>query len=239
MIHNPQVGDYIVPIRDLGTFANTAIDRGNKLSWYRGVGYKVLEVLPDNRGLRAEYAGDSDSLRVDVDEFHLFTHKRRHPAGMPSIDYEKADRKMAQRNLVAKPTNPKDAVGIRKAPYSTVPTLVMNEVGVAMLEGARKYGRHNYRVDGVRTSVYHDAAMRHLGDFYEGLDIDPESGIHNVTKAIACLVIVRDAIMNDKLVDDRPPKTKNIAEQRETLNKLAAQIIDRIPDAKPAHTEIK
>lgn len=61
-----------------------------------------------------------------------------------------------------KPTNPKDSVGIRKAPMSTVSAVVMAEVGVAMLEGAAKYGRHNYRAVGVRASVYYDATLRHL-----------------------------------------------------------------------------
>ena len=61
-----------------------------------------------------------------------------------------------------KPTNPKDAIGIKKVPFSTVPARVIAEIGLAMLEGAAKYGRHNYRVSGVRASVYYDAAMRHI-----------------------------------------------------------------------------
>ena len=44
-----------------------------------------------------------------------------------------------------KPTNPKDALGIKKAPLSTLPTGPMYEVALAMLEGARTYGRHKYR----------------------------------------------------------------------------------------------
>ena len=63
---------------------------------------------------------------------------------------------------IKKDTNPKDAVGTRKAPMSTLPMQVSFEVGVAMLEGARKYGRHNYRATGVMASVYFDAAIRHL-----------------------------------------------------------------------------
>lgn len=57
-----------------------------------------------------------------------------------------------------KSTNPKDSISIHKAPMSTVPPPVLAEVGVAMLEAAAKYGRHNYRV----ASVYYDAALRHL-----------------------------------------------------------------------------
>lgn len=67
------------------------------------------------------------------------------------------DQKVLTVDPSAKPSNPKDTVGIRKAPMSTVSAAVMAEVGVAMLEGAAKYGRHNYRAVGVRASVYYDA----------------------------------------------------------------------------------
>ena len=53
-----------------------------------------------------------------------------------------------------KQTNPKDMVGTRKAGISCVPQAVLAELGVAMLEGACKYGRFNWRASGVRASVY-------------------------------------------------------------------------------------
>ena len=59
----------------------------------------------------------------------------------------------------AKEMNPKDGVGTGKVPMSTVPAVVLAEIGLAMLEGARKYGRHNYRVAGIRASVYYDAML--------------------------------------------------------------------------------
>ncbi len=108
-----------------------------------------------------------------------------------------------------KETNPKDAVGVTKSPLSTVPSQVLYEIGLAMLEGALKYGKFNYRVSGVRYSVYYDATMRHLNAFNEGQDIDPDSGVSHITKAIASLVVLRDAMLNDKWTDDRPPEPKN------------------------------
>lgn len=134
-----------------------------------------------------------------------------------------------------KDTNPKDAVGIAKVPLSTVSAPVMAEVGLAMLEGARKYGRHNYRVAGVRGSVYYDAAQRHLMAWWEGQDIDPASGLSHITKAIATLVVLRDAMMNDKLVDDRPPAAAN-QNWVEDFNLKAALIIEMYPDAKAPFT---
>lgn len=134
-----------------------------------------------------------------------------------------------------KPTNPKDAVGIRKAPLSTVPSGVMAEVGVAMLEGACKYGRHNYRVSGVRASVYYDALMRHMLAWWEGEDVDPDSNLSHVTKAITTLVVLRDAMMQDMLTDDRPPRSAPFFAE---LNEKAGEIKDRYADRDPRHYTI-
>lgn len=136
----------------------------------------------------------------------------------------------------SKPTNPKDIVGIRKAPMSTVSGPVIAELGVAMLEGAAKYGRHNYRVVGVRSSVYYDALFRHIQAWWEGEDIDPDSGMHHVTKAIATLVVLRDAMIQGKCEDDRPPPSVEFFAR---LNKLSGEILDRHAGKNPKHYTIQ
>ena len=136
-----------------------------------------------------------------------------------------------------KPTNPKDAVGINKPPSSTLPQNVMAEVGVAMLEGALKYGRHNYRVLGVRASVYYDATCRHIDSWWEGEDIDPDSKLSHITKAISSLVVIRDAMMNGKMTDDRPPKS-DVAGDRARLTELVKDLLDRYPEPKEAYINI-
>ncbi|MCK5017623.1 MAG: hypothetical protein KAS32_11205, partial [Candidatus Peribacteraceae bacterium] len=75
------------------------------------------------------------------------------------------------------PANPKDAIGTMKSPITTIPMPILFELGLAMLEGSRRYGRHNYRAVGVRTSIYVDAAIRHIMTFWEGQDTDPDSGL--------------------------------------------------------------
>ncbi len=133
-----------------------------------------------------------------------------------------------------KPSNPKDAVGIRKVPFSTVPANVIAEVAVAMLEGALKYGRHNFRVIGVRSSVYYDAARRHLDAWWEGQDIDPDSGLSHITKAITSLVVLRDAMMHNLVTDDRPPPTNEIF--MSVLNEHVSELLDKYPNPKAAFT---
>lgn len=132
-----------------------------------------------------------------------------------------------------KDTNPKDAIGIRKVPFSTVPWPVIAEVGLGMMEGACKYGRHNYRAIGVRASVYFDATIRHLASWWEGEDTDPDSGLSHVTKAIASLVVLRDAMLQSKCTDDRPPVSGDgwVAD----LNKKAAALLDKYPKPLPAY----
>jgi hypothetical protein len=134
-----------------------------------------------------------------------------------------------------KETNPKDAIGITKAPLSTVSGPVMFELGLAMLEGALKYGRHNYRVVGVRTSVYYDALMRHIISFWEGEDIDPDSGIPHITKAIATLVVLRDAQIHNNVVDDRPPASPEgwIKE----FNAMVKELRSKYPEPKEPYVQ--
>jgi hypothetical protein len=104
-----------------------------------------------------------------------------------------------------------------------------------MQEGARKYGRHNYRAVGVRASVYYDAAMRHLMAWWEGEDIDPESGLSHLVKAIACLAVIRDSMVNRNWIDDRPPSLED--GWQTSLNKKAGDLIDRLPNAKEPYTK--
>jgi len=104
-----------------------------------------------------------------------------------------------------KKENPKQSCGRSKVPMSCVPAPVLMEVGAAMLEGAVKYGRHNYREAPVVMSDYYDATMRHMMQWWEGEDLDQDSGLSHITKAIATLVVLRDAMMFGTCEDDRPP----------------------------------
>jgi len=135
-----------------------------------------------------------------------------------------------------KPSNPKDAIGIRKAPLSVVPMNVVAEIGVGMLEGASKYGRHNYRAVGVRGSVYFDATMRHLIAWWEGEDLDPDSDMSHITKALCSLVVLRDAQLQDMCTDDRPPCAVPFYAD---LNALASVIVDKHAGKNPKHYTLK
>lgn len=133
-----------------------------------------------------------------------------------------------------KASNPKDRIGIKKVPQSVVPSGPIMEMGLGMMEGALKYGAHNYRAIGVRASVYYDAAERHLKAFWEGEDIDPDSGLPHIVKAMCCLAVLRDSQIMGNWVDDRP-LSYPIGWQAD-LNKKASELIEKFPQPKPAFT---
>jgi hypothetical protein len=135
-----------------------------------------------------------------------------------------------------KPTNPKDALGIKKAPTHLIPTGPLYEVGLAMLEGGRKYGAHNYRAVGTRATVYYNAIRRHIDAWLEGEDIDPDSGIHHLMKAAACCFVMRDSQLMGNDVDDRPIQYPGKLDLNE-LNKQTEVIINKYPDCVDPFTQ--
>ena len=130
---------------------------------------------------------------------------------------------------MSKETNPKDEIGTKKPRfYSGLPANVTKEVSIGMMEGAMKYGRHNYRMSGVRASVYIDAAIGHLFDYWEGQDIDPDSDLHHITKAIASLYVLRDAQLQNMCKDDRPPKS-DVAGHKAHLQVVVDKLFKKYP----------
>lgn len=138
--------------------------------------------------------------------------------------------------MTTKPSNPKDALGVLKLAFSVFPLPVLWEACLGMLEGALKYGRHNYRVIGVRGSVYFDAAQRHLCAWWEGEDIDPDSQLSHITKAITSLVVLRDAMIRGNWVDDRPPRTD--PEFLASVNAHVKRLLEKYPEPVLPYTEL-
>ncbi len=154
----------------------------------------------------------------------------------PSYFCEDPGWRQEQPKPTTKETNPKDAVGVTKAPLSCLPMQVIYEAGLGMFEGALKYGAFNYRVAGVRASVYKDAIDRHMNAWWEGQDIDPDSGMNHITKAITTLIVMRDAMLNNKFEDDRPPKVANPLWLDE-MNEKTKALIAKYPNPLPRYTQ--
>lgn len=111
--------------------------------------------------------------------------------------------KKAKIDLGSKPTNPKDMLGVNKIPYHLWPNTATMLGAIAMLEGAVKYGRSNYRAMGVRSSIYYDACRRHIDAWFEGEDLTQDHKLHHLGNALACLALIVDAECKGILIDDR------------------------------------
>ena len=151
---------------------------------------------------------------------------------------EDAAKLLAEQQPAEKPSNPKDALGSGKIYFSVVPPIVLSEVSLGMLDGATKYGRYNWRANGVRGSIYYDATLRHLTAWWEGQDIDPDSGLHHVTKAITSLIVLRDAMIQGKYTDDRPPSTADLQTRLDDLNGKTATMVRSRETMLPQHCTI-
>lgn len=101
--------------------------------------------------------------------------------------------------------NPKDRVGRTKPPLHLIPPAAEILEAVVMGLGANKYGAYNWRSSAVCATVYIAAARRHLAQWLDGQNDDPESGVSHLAHARACLGILLDAMATGNVVDDRPP----------------------------------
>ena len=101
--------------------------------------------------------------------------------------------------------NPKTVYGTAKPSVSAIPPSAIIHLGQAMAEGERKYGLFNYRKKRVTASVYYNAAMRHLLEYWDGENVDV-SGCHPLAHVMACCAIILDAELNKSLNDDRGPQ---------------------------------
>jgi hypothetical protein len=89
-----------------------------------------------------------------------------------------------------------------KAPITLIPVEFINGIAEVFGFGAKKYGKHNFRLGMEHTRVL-DAAMRHLLAIANGEDVDPESGMKHIYHAGCCLAMYAYFIENKVGIDDR------------------------------------
>lgn len=125
-------------------------------------------------------------------------------------------------------TNPKDLIGLLKAPLRLVPPALAIWVSQVMKLGAKKYGPYNWRDKKVRQTVYLEAIERHLLALRDGEDLDPESGKPHEAHIAACCAIVLDARANDCLIDDR-----YITHKRGAAARLLSEAVEKEKEETP------
>lgn len=83
-----------------------------------------------------------------------------------------------------------------------VPSSIINGLAKALGFGAEKYGEHNWRL-GLKWSRAYAALQRHLADFWDGEDLDPESSLPHLYHAACNLAFLIEYFENYKHLDDR------------------------------------
>lgn len=67
--------------------------------------------------------------------------------------------------------------------------------------------------------------------WWEGEDLDSDTNLSHITKAIASLIVLRDAMIQDMLTDDRPPKG-NLNKVRGDLQEVVDVMFEKYPESK-------
>lgn len=131
-----------------------------------------------------------------------------------------------------KDTNPKDAIATNKLPLDAVPVTLDLYASLGFLEGALKYGRYNWRISGVKASVYIGALKRHIAAYESGQDIS-ENGVPHLSNMAACVGILIDAGVCGKLVDDRPPRASLVPDLMIVMQEEVARLREKFKDCHP------
>lgn len=140
-------------------------------------------------------------------------------------------------STATKPTNPKDAVGSGKLPLNLVPDSARAYMALAFLEGALKYGTANWRIAGVRASIYRAALDRHIMKWWNGEWADPKTRVPHLANALACIAILLDAELVGKLTDDRPPRAR-LPELIDGMDGIVAHLKEIFGTHNPRHYTI-
>ena len=111
----------------------------------------------------------------------------------------------------------------KKAPVTMIPRSAIEQEALVLKFGAEKYGRDNWK-QGMDYTRLLDAAMRHIIQFTDGEDLDPESGLSHLAHARCSLGFLIEYIEKGLGKDDRYKETK------ENLT-LCMEQVPEVPEA--------
>lgn len=139
--------------------------------------------------------------------------------------------------MTTKNGNPKDLAADNKVPLWLLSPIAKAKWALAQFCGLVKYGAWNWRVKGVRYSVYLSAMERHLDAIKSGETFDPVDGTDHRGNIMACAAILLDAEAAGKLTDDRAPRV-DMRPTYEECELNAAALRSKYEDRNPRHYTI-
>mgnify|MGYP001074572079 CR=1 FL=1 len=98
-----------------------------------------------------------------------------------------------------------------KAPLALIPSETLTQIAHVFGFGAKKYAVNNWRKDADSTewSRTYSSIQRHLNSFWQGEDIDPDSGLSHLAHAATQIMILMIQQEEGKNMDDRYNKNES------------------------------
>ena len=104
-----------------------------------------------------------------------------------------------------------------KSGVDQIPVEVLLEWGDVFSYGEKKYYRNNW-LKGNKFHEFYGSALRHIFAFWEGQEMDSESGIHHLAHAIWNLAALRYYQLHGLGEDDRPLLIEPVPDLEEESN---------------------
>lgn len=101
-----------------------------------------------------------------------------------------------------------------KPEFELLPFELLSGVNKILQYGRDKYGIENWKKDGFQLSRAYNALFRHMIAFWNGEDIDKESGLSHLDHAMCNLLFMKYHLLNKPESDNRPCKQREKYEQQ-------------------------
>ena len=132
---------------------------------------------------------------AETDGFHVKENAEQ-PAHTGAKGYTLGQLKFEDNNV-------KTAAASSKPRTAAIPPIAIMAMGAAIQSGADKYGPFNWRSTAVTASVFYNAMLRHLEQWWSGEDHASDTGVHHLAHLMAGAAIVIDAEFSGVFIDDR------------------------------------
>lgn len=105
-----------------------------------------------------------------------------------------------------------DGGGLRyndgKLPMHLIPVSTEKAIAEVLQAGAKKYAERNWE-RGFNWSIPYACARRHLMKWWDGEDLDSETGLNHLKHALCNIAMLIEFLDTYKKGDDRPKKLQN------------------------------
>lgn len=93
-----------------------------------------------------------------------------------------------------------------KPPLAQIPWAAIRELSMVQLYGAKKYNDYNNYRKGMEITRNLSCALRHISEYVDGRDNDPESGRSHLGHALCRIAFVLQNLADGVAIDDRYKK---------------------------------